>query len=314
MTRTAQGDDKVATDCWILATDQHRLAAMVGAARGLGGRVTLAVVGCRPLADAAAAVGPDTVAWVEADDSTPAEAYASSLATAVAHAAPRVVAALATPEGRALLAAAAGALGAALVSGMTSMAAEGETVVVERVDLGGRVTELLATNGPLAALFGGGDEETPRGAGAPVERLNIAPAALRIEGTSPVPGAHGGVSTAARVVSVGRGIKAKADLSIVEGLAAALGAEVACSMPIADDFGWVAKERYVGRSGQHIAPRLYLALGISGTPQHLEGVRDAKVVVAVNSDPSAHVFRRADYGIVGDLYEVVPALLTALGK
>ena len=85
-------------------------------------------------------------------------------------------------------------------------------------------------------------------------------------------------------------------------------------MPIADDFGWVAKERYIGRSGQHIAPRLYLALGISGTPQHLEGVRDAKVVVAVNSDAEAHIFKRADYGIVGDLYEVVPALRTALGK
>ena len=115
-------------------------------------------------------------------------------------------------------------------------------------------------------------------------------------------------------MSIGRGVKAKADLAIVEGLAADLGAEIACSMPIVDDFGWVAKERYIGRSGQHIAPRLYLALGISGTPQHLEGIRDAKVVVAVNSDPDAHVFRRADYGIVGDLYEVVPALRSALGK
>jgi len=83
---------------------------------------------------------------------------------------------------------------------------------------------------------------------------------------------------------------------------------------IADDFGWVAKERYIGRSGQHVSPRLYMAIGISGAPQHLEGVRDAKVVVAVNTDPEARIFQRADYGIVGDLYEVVPALQAALGE
>ncbi|NTW38941.1 MAG: electron transfer flavoprotein subunit alpha/FixB family protein [Cellulomonadaceae bacterium] len=121
-----------------------------------------------------------------------------------------------------------------------------------------------------------------------------------------------GVRDAARVVSVGRGVKAKADIALVESLAAALGGEVACSMPVAEDLGWVAKERYVGRSGQHISPRLYLALGISGTPQHMEGVREAKVVAAVNNDPSAPIFATADYGIVGDLYEVVPALMAAL--
>ncbi len=85
-------------------------------------------------------------------------------------------------------------------------------------------------------------------------------------------------------------------------------------MPVADDLGWVPKDHYVGRSGQHIAPRLYLAVGISGAPQHLEGVRGAKVVAAVNSDPDARIFRSADFGIVGDLYEVVPALIDALGQ
>ncbi|HLM96410.1 MAG TPA: electron transfer flavoprotein subunit alpha/FixB family protein, partial [Acidimicrobiales bacterium] len=114
--------------------------------------------------------------------------------------------------------------------------------------------------------------------------------------------------------AVGRGLRAKADLALVECLAAALGAEIGCSMPIADDFGWAAKDRYIGRSGQHISPRLYVAIGISGAPQHLDGVRDAKVVVAINTDPGAHIFRRADYGIVGDLYEVIPALQAALGE
>jgi electron transfer flavoprotein alpha subunit len=146
-----------------------------------------------------------------------------------------------------------------------------------------------------------------------VTRRDATPADVRLDRLVPVAGAGGGVAVADRVVAIGRGVRARSDVPMVEGLAADLGAELACSMPIADDFGWVPRERYVGRSGLHIAPRLYLALGISGTPQHLEGVRDAKVVVAVNSDPEAPIFRRADYGIAGDLYEVVPAIREALG-
>jgi electron transfer flavoprotein alpha subunit len=167
---------------------------------------------------------------------------------------------------------------------------------------------------PLAGLFAGEDVPTPAGATpAPIERIDAGgPADIRIESSEPVDGADAGVNDAERVVAIGRGLKAKADLALVEDLAAALGAEIACSMPIADDFGWVAKERYVGRSGQHISPRLYMAIGISGAPQHLDGVRDARVVVAINADPEAHIFGRADYGIVGDLYEVVPALRAAL--
>jgi len=122
----------------------------------------------------------------------------------------------------------------------------------------------------------------------------------------------GGLAGAASVVSVGRGLRARDDLAMVEQLAQVLGAQIGCSMPVADDLGWVPKDHYVGRSGQQVSPRLYLALGISGAPQHLEGIRGAKVVVAVNSDPQAPIFRRADYGVVGDLYEVVPALIDAL--
>jgi electron transfer flavoprotein alpha subunit len=114
------------------------------------------------------------------------------------------------------------------------------------------------------------------------------------------------------VVSVGRGLGSREALSAVEALAAELGAEIGCSMPVADELGWVARERYVGVSGQHISPKLYVALGISGMPQHLFGIRNAQTVVAVNSDPRAPIFNAADYGIVGDLHEVVPALIEAL--
>ena len=302
-------------DAWVLTTDTRRLAPMIAAVRGLGGTVTVAAVGPRALAEAAAAAGPDAVAWIEPSGGEPPESFAAAVAAAVVADGPRAVLAPTTREGRALLGAAAAALGAMVVAGVRSMAVEGDVVVVERADLGGRVEQSVATRGPVAGLFGGEDGPPPQSAPpAPIVRVAAAPADLRVERVAPAPGATGGVTTAERVVSVGRGLKAKADLAMVEDLAGALGAEIACSMPIADDFGWVAKDRYVGRSGQQISPRLYIALGISGMPQHLEGIRDAKTVVAVNSDPEARIFRRADYGIVGDIYEVVPALVAALGK
>lgn len=307
--------DEMNAEGWVLAADTRRLAAMVSAVREAGCGVAVAAVGPRSLAEAAAAAGPDTVAWVETAENVPAEAYAPALGRALSAARPRVLLAAATPPGRALLGAAAIALGSVVVPGILRLSVKGDTVVADRTDLGGRVIQTLGSGAPVAGLFGGEDVPSHAVARAPIERLDAgSPADIRIEKTEPASGASGGVTTADRIVAVGRGFKAKSDLGLAESLAAALGAEIGCSMPIADDFGWVARERYIGRSGQHVSPRLYVAIGISGTPQHLEGVRDAKVVVAVNTDPQAPIFRRGDYGIVGDLYEVIPALEAALGE
>ena len=119
------------------------------------------------------------------------------------------------------------------------------------------------------------------------------------------------LSQAERIVSIGRGIKSEEHIAIAKELAAALGAEIAASRPICDA-GWLPMERQVGSSGQTVAPKLYLALGISGAIQHVVGMKGARTIVAINKDPEAPIFEIADYGIAGDLFEIVPAMIAAL--
>ena len=125
------------------------------------------------------------------------------------------------------------------------------------------------------------------------------------------------LSDAAVIVSFGRGVRKKEDMTIVEELAKTIGGVIGCSRPIAEDLRWLPEDQYVGLSGQKVNPKLYLALGISGQIQHLTGIRNSRIIVAVNNDPKAPIFEYSDYNIVADLYQMVPALIDAvkqLGK
>ncbi len=121
------------------------------------------------------------------------------------------------------------------------------------------------------------------------------------------------LSSADVIVGVGRGIREQEGLAVVEALAEALGAELGASRPVCDN-GWLSMERQVGSSGQTIAPKLYVAVGVSGAIQHLVGIKESKTIVAINKDEDAPIFEVADYGIAGDLFEVVPALVEAIRK
>jgi electron transfer flavoprotein alpha subunit len=150
---------------------------------------------------------------------------------------------------------------------------------------------------------------------APVTRVaaTVDVAAIRQQPEAPFREARQAVdlSQAERIVAVGRGIKERDRLALAEQLAGLLGAELAASRPICDA-GWLPLERQVGSSGQTVAPKLYLALGISGAIQHAVGMKGSRTIVAINKDAEAPIFEIADYGIVGDLFEIVPALVKEL--
>ncbi len=145
--------------------------------------------------------------------------------------------------------------------------------------------------------------------------VEIDAAAIRQKPEAPFQEAKQAVdlSQAERIVAVGRGIKAQENIAVAEKLAKAMRAEVAASRPICDN-GWLPMERQIGSSGQTVAPKLYVALGISGAIQHLVGMKGARTIVAINKDADAPIFEVADYGIVGDLFEIAPALTAELEK
>ena len=156
-----------------------------------------------------------------------------------------------------------------------------------------------------------------RGGPAPISRaeVSIDTTAIRQQPEAPFQEAKQAVdlSQAERIVAVGRGIKSADNLPLAQSLAKAMRAEVAASRPICDS-GWLPMERQVGSSGQTVAPKLYVALGISGAIQHLVGMKGSRTIVAINKDADAPIFEVADYGIVGDLFEIVPALTAELEK
>jgi electron transfer flavoprotein alpha subunit len=158
---------------------------------------------------------------------------------------------------------------------------------------------------------------SPAAATAPgtVETLAVeADSRVTVTGVASIDGAGVDIAAAGKLVAVGRGFRKKEDLKLAEDLAAVLKAELACSRSVAEDEHWLPIARYVGISGQTVKPDLYLAVGLSGQVQHMVGCRESKIIVAVNTDERAPIFEAADYGIVGDLYEVLPLLTAALGK
>lgn len=206
-----------------------------------------------------------------------------------------------------------------LVSDVVGVKAEEGAVFVRQLFQGKLNADVRSVDTPnfISVQAGAFRAPTSRGSGAPIEQfaLHIDAEQIRSKPEAPFQETARSVdlSAADYIVSVGRGIREQDNLPVVEALAKALGAELAASRPICDN-GWLPMERQVGSSGQTVAPKMYIAVGVSGAIQHLVGMKGSKTVVAINKDENAPIFEIADYGVVGDLFEVVPALVEEIKK
>jgi electron transfer flavoprotein alpha subunit len=248
------------------------------------------------------------------------DGFTAALQDAVAQLSPQYVLLPHTYQTRDFAPKLAARLDRAIVTDVTAIKKGSETAFV-RPMFQGKLTADVVPQGPAPhfVTFQIGayrvDQVAKGSAPAPIRALtvNVDASTIRQKPEAPFQQAKAAVdlSQAERIVSIGRGIKEQANITIAEDLAKALGAEIAASRPICDA-GWLPMERQIGSSGQTVAPKLYLALGISGAIQHLVGMKGANTIVAINKDPDAPIFEIADYGIVGDLFEVVPAMIDAL--
>jgi electron transfer flavoprotein alpha subunit len=300
----------------------------VAAAQQLGGALAAPVTVLVPGANAAV-VGNElaaaqvqdvvTVSHAALEPYTP-DGYTAVLAGAIGQLAPQYVLLPHTYQTRDFAPKLAARLDRALITDVTAVKTGSETAFVRPMFQGKLTADVVpqgATPYFITLQIGAyRADQAARGASpAPVRALDVTvdASAAREKPEAPFQQAKQAVdlSQAERIVSVGRGIKDQANIAVAQQLAGALGAEIAASRPICDA-GWLPMERQVGSSGQTVAPKLYVALGISGAIQHLVGMKGSNTVVAINKDPDAPIFEIADYGIVGDLFEIVPAIIDAV--
>jgi electron transfer flavoprotein alpha subunit len=196
---------------------------------------------------------------------------------------------------------------------------EGKVAFTRRIFLGKLDADVVADGEPpVFVTFQSGafrGDQAAKGSGASLEALEVEIGESRMKPEAPFQEVKQAVdlTKASIIVAVGRGIKSKENIALAEKLAEALGADLAASRPICDA-EWLPIDRQIGSSGQTVAPKLYLAVGISGAIQHLVGMKNSQTIVAINKDPEAPIFDIADYGIVGDLFEVLPVLTEEIKK
>jgi len=261
-----------------------------------------------------------TVAHAALEPYTP-DGYTAALEQVIGQLSPRLVLLPHTYQTRDFAPKLAARLDRAIITDVTGIKAAGGQTAFTRQMFQGKLAADVVPQGPAPHFvsFQIGAyrvDQAARGAApAPIRAatVNIDPAAIREKPEAPFQEARQAVdlSQAERIVAVGRGIKGQEHLAVAQGLADALGAELAASRPICDA-GWMAMERQVGSSGQTVAPKLYIAIGISGAIQHVVGMKGSRTIVAINKDADAPIFEVADYGIAGDLFEIVPAIVSAL--
>lgn len=303
---------------FVVSAKADRLADLVSGAAAFGETVTVVFVGDASEAGDVFGLGANTLCTIARQDGVIFEDYAPSIARVIQDAGGKALVLLPSDRRGKAMAAKLGVVLKAAVINEVSAFDLGGGVAARHLVYGGLAVgdETSATDVTIATIGSGVFEPQAPSGGKSGEQKQadfIAPAhPITLLETKPKAGSSVDLGKAKRVVGVGRGFSQQADISLAQDLAAAIDAELGCSRPIAEGEHWMERERYVGVSGQTLKTDLYLTLGISGQIQHMVGAADSKVIIAVNKDKNAPIFKYADYGIVGDLYKVVPAVTKAL--
>lgn len=301
---------------WVYSDLAGRYAELASGAASLGGKAQAIVVGSDSDAATCAKSGVTTVHAIPFDTTKIVDDYLPAVADLIAASgSPALVLVAATRRGRLMAARLAARLNAAVVSDVNGITQNGDTLTVTHSLYGGLAqgTETVTAASVVLIVAAGTFDPAPEGGVAQIIRAEATPAsAVQCQGHHPKPGSTIELSRARRVVGVGRGLKSQADLVMVEALAHALEAEVGCSRPLAEGENWLAHERYIGITGVKLKADIYLAFGISGQIQHMAGASSSRTIVVVNKDKNCPAFQYADYGLVGDIYKVMPALTKLL--
>jgi len=280
--------------------------------------------GLEPEANTFASHGADKVFLVEnqALRNTLPEPFAEAIGKLASQHGPEILLIGGTRRGRDIAARAAARLETGVITDCVAMVLDEEkrSLVADRPSYGGILvsTEVCTTRPQIATVPPRAFERaSPRqGQRGEIVRIDVelTPPKTRVVQVTPKEVKGVGLEDASVIVSAGRGVAKKEDLRILQELANVLGGELGCSSPLAEDLKWLPLERLVGLTGRKVKPKLYVACGISGQVQHITGMRGARTVVAINSDPEAPIFQQSDYCVKGDLYEIVPLLTEAFRK
>lgn len=294
----------------VFAEKNSTLVELCNGARQLGDRVEAVVIG------EAQGGFADKVWSIPAQEGVMFEDYTETIAALVEKVKPSFLLVETTKRCKLVAGRLAAKLGASVITDVSELTSDGEAK--HMVYGGAAVHKEKAATATAIVTVGSGvfSESEPVSLESEIETVEfVAPAfSVKVVSREQKPKATADLRKAKRVIGVGRGLAAEADLAMIEELAKSIDAEVGCSRPIADGEGWMPKDTYIGVTGLMISPDIYISLGISGQIQHVVGINSSKVVIAVNKDKNAPIFKYADYGIVGDMYKVVPALTEHFSK
>ncbi len=304
------------TSIYVISDTAAAFPELCAGAKQLAGSVTAIVFGDLAAAEAAAGCGADRILFCPVSDAGSPEDYAAAIAAEVKKDASAYVIVNNTILGRAIAGKVGVYLDAAVFSNVSELAEENGRLAFSRTVYGGAAARRIAFTTPYGVVtVGGGTFEmgAPLPATTQIAQIEGEPAAPlnRISRDEKRETAVN-LTAARRIVDVGRGLAKEEDLEICRKLASVLDAEVGCSRPVAENNKWLPKNVYMGITGVQVKPDLLLAIGLSGQIQHIGGINKSRFIVAVNKDKSAPIFKSADFGLVGDLYKVLPLLIEKL--